>query len=523
MTARQVALLLCLAYTGRTAIAQTIDLQGAALDGATGAPLAGVLLTFKGEYAAQGEHSATSDSQGAFRMPRVPLGRYVVEAERDGYLPAPEWKQSYLTVTATGPDRPLTVKLAREAAVSGIVVDEDGAPVPSAEVVLADLRAQGGSMMARTVRANTTDAAGRFRLDKITPGKYFLHAAEDRFLATWFPGTVDALAAAPVIVFAGADVSGLRIKMRRGALHTVSGKVEGASPGVAWSVFILAAADPSSMQPLFMPNGPVHAPGSRLRNDGTFSVSGVAPGPAIVWVKKPDDAQPLATASVLVGNDDVGNVRIFVPPPVTFAGKIVYADGREWKHKGYQFSLAGMMLGGIRTPVDVGEDGSFTAQGLTAGTYRVLTGSDSEFVVRIELGPKVVEGSRLELTPPGSEQVVIALSVYGASLDGSVEGSFTPDSPAHGVVSIIEKPGSALELTSLRVAPVLPAGTFLLRKMPPGDYLVCGWSEDSEPAEIMTNPRYREKLEQACTSVKLKVGEHGQVRVRQLRAAEIER
>ena len=515
------ALGLALVSAGRLAGAETVDLHGTVSDQTTGAPISGATVIFKGEYLAQGEHSATSDRNGAFQIPRVPAGRYLVESNLEGYLLADEWR-GYVTVTAGGADRPLTVKLARETTVSGLVVDEDGAPVSDVEVVLADVRAEAGNVMARSIRS-VAAPNGRFQFDKITPGRYFLHARSDGFLATWFPGTSDVLAAAPVTVTAGADLAGLRIKMRRGVLHTVSGKVEGVRAERSLTVYILTAADPASTQPVFVPNGPVRAPGSHLNEDGTFAVPGVAEGPAIVWIKRPTDPGPVATTSILVGGADVDNVRVFVPPPVSFAGRLVYADGRKWKHRGYQFSLASLGLGGIRKPVDVADDGTFEAHGLTEGTYRLLIGNDSEFVAKVDFAERSIEGSRFDLSAPGSERVVVTLSGEGAALEGLLEGTFTADSPAHGLVSVIQKPASPLELTTERSAPVLPDGSFLLEKLAPGEYRVCAWREDAEPRGIMTHPRYQEKLEHACSTVTLKAGEHGQVKSRQVSAAEIER
>jgi hypothetical protein len=177
----------------------------------------------------------------------------------------------------------------------------------------------------------------------------------------------------------------------------------------------------------------------------------------------------------------------------------------------------------MKSPVDVAGDGTFEARGLAAGTYRLIIGNDIEFVSRIELGSKFIEGSRFELPSPGSDQVVVTLSKDGATLDGSVEGTFTPDSPAHGVVGIIQRPATVLELTTLRFVPVLPTGSFKFGKLEPGDYRVCGWLEDAQPAGIMTNPRYQEKLDRACASVKVKLKEPGQVKVHQLTFSEIER
>src|SRR6185295_7133341 len=130
------------------------------------------------------------------------------------------------------------VKMVPSSIISGVTEDEEGKPVGGISVELIDpitqriLRAVGG-----------TD--GSFRIGPVIPGSYVLRGTvnviktpQDRqrprldfpaapYGLTYYPSTTDAESSAQIAVYAGVDVPGLRLRMRKATYFNISGKVVG--------------------------------------------------------------------------------------------------------------------------------------------------------------------------------------------------------------------------------------------------------------------------------------------------------
>ncbi|MBI4521035.1 MAG: carboxypeptidase-like regulatory domain-containing protein, partial [Gemmatimonadetes bacterium] len=78
----------------------SVTLTGVVLDASTGAGLSWASLGLRGE-----RNRAAADARGAFRLPRVRTGSYLLLAERLGY------KSLYVPVRVTAPPRPIRIQL----------------------------------------------------------------------------------------------------------------------------------------------------------------------------------------------------------------------------------------------------------------------------------------------------------------------------------------------------------------------------------------------------------------------------
>lgn len=115
---------------------------------------------------------AESDAGGELVLADlVPGAETAVLFHREGFLP------ELLTGLHVPGERPLTVTLRRAAAVSGRVVDEDGAPVAAADVSLWPHEPPPGTvdpveLEGEDERHTTSDEDGRFAFAVVTPGVY---------------------------------------------------------------------------------------------------------------------------------------------------------------------------------------------------------------------------------------------------------------------------------------------------------------------------------------------------------------
>jgi len=145
------------------------DLSGVVLDATSGTPVLSATVTL-----VDGARRALSDSVGAFRIPGVAPGPWLLEVQALGY------ERLLLPVTAAAAMEALEVHLqpspialegidvtgrVRDAALSGVVLDEaTGEGIPFAALWLRD------------ERRFASDERGAFRLPSVPPGSYLLLA-----------------------------------------------------------------------------------------------------------------------------------------------------------------------------------------------------------------------------------------------------------------------------------------------------------------------------------------------------------
>lgn len=167
------------------AIVSPATFEGHVRSAGTGAPIAGAELTFSRGEAAE---LVRAGPDGAFRFTsRIPGRWLLATVAAPGYFPfAPEWGFSPLQFDALPGEavRGVDVFLAPALELDGAVVDEDGAPVPDAEIALLG---GGGRALILIPDRFVADASGRFRaaapqgsvLEARKPGHYPGYAVVD--------------------------------------------------------------------------------------------------------------------------------------------------------------------------------------------------------------------------------------------------------------------------------------------------------------------------------------------------------
>lgn len=151
-----------------------VVLEGTITEVATGRPIAGTIRLQRVEPRETGGYrypdlaETTADDRGHWSLTHAPAAWVRVVAEAEGYAPRvvgygqfddqPRW-HSYDAV------------LARPAAVTGRVTDEDGAPLIDVNVRLDNVQAKSGGRYESPIEPEArTDADGRFRVDGVPAG-----------------------------------------------------------------------------------------------------------------------------------------------------------------------------------------------------------------------------------------------------------------------------------------------------------------------------------------------------------------
>ena len=163
------------------------SLSGKAIDRESSAPLpeARVIVRWLGPQVgansfAQTQYGRvlTTDSDGAFVVPKVPYGNYVVEVSQSGYADGDAFiagpSRRTMQVTDAKPAAAETFPLSRLGTLEGVVVDDSGQPQPDHAVMLYRRRVEGVSLAAPEAARALTDDNGRFRFTHVPPARYIV-------------------------------------------------------------------------------------------------------------------------------------------------------------------------------------------------------------------------------------------------------------------------------------------------------------------------------------------------------------
>ena len=182
-----------------------------------------------------GDYTAVSGPDGGFRIEGIVPGRYHLFAERTGMLEVDKHRARadgrVLTLGAGQELKDLRIRLQAAAVVRGRVTDEDGDPLPNAQVTVLRQTYVSGRSRWEQAGAERTNDLGEYRVAGMSAGSYYVSvspppdfkslieaagvaAADARntgapekpatsYQTTYYPGTADRGQASPVELHAG--------------------------------------------------------------------------------------------------------------------------------------------------------------------------------------------------------------------------------------------------------------------------------------------------------------------------------
>jgi hypothetical protein len=326
-------------------------IRGRVIDASSGAPLRKASVRIFGPELRE-NRSAITDLEGRYEFTDLPAGQFNLNVTKAGYVdlgygqstPGEVGKQ--LKVGDKQIVEKIDFTLPRGAVITGRVLDEFGEPV--ADVQVSALRNQFTASGPRPVNASrfaSTNDIGEFRLFGIPPGQYLLSASyrgqmmsvgpttgdSSGYAVTYYPGTANLADAQKLTIGLGGSVSDVTLMLVPTRTARVSGTVfDGQGRPVKQGSVMLMARSPS--------NGMMPGGGGMIRPDGTFTITGVAPGEYILRGNLPGPPQPgtpmeMATASVTVNGVDITDLRVEPSKPITISGHVVLdpAAARSFK------------------------------------------------------------------------------------------------------------------------------------------------------------------------------------------------
>lgn len=509
-------------------------IEGIVVNEVSKAPLRGVAIDLRrsrgsgtvrdGENA---DYSAVTDSSGSFRIENIEPGEYFLDHYKTGYINS----RTAFGISAHSLKlgegellKNLHYALVPQAIVTGRVVDDEGERVQGASVMLVHPSYWHGSVRMMPAGQAQTNDHGEYRIVNVQPGHYYLqadiqgplgssgHLAPSRaagaprvsFVSTYYPNAPDASQAIRIEAQAGLELSGQDITLRKEKVVKVSGRVLDVDGSPAKRVFVTFVAENG-----FLPySNRAYVADER----GNFSVNNVRPGQYIAMANKmhSQDHQ-VAHANVIVGDADVKDVVLQMPPPLDVKG-VVVLEGPEGKsfdfsHLAIYVTPAGSSpFGAARTQVN--SNGTFTLSPLSPGRYilGMDTGGHEGYVQSVQVDGQDVYGKALDAAAFVAGDLHVVVRLDSAKVVGTVEIAEEQKAHLRSPAIVLVPAESRLRNEGQFVTQQLDQmNSFELTNVRPGDYLAFAFEEYEYSA--LGDPEVFSAVEGSATKISLSRGE----------------
>jgi protocatechuate 3,4-dioxygenase beta subunit len=235
------------------------QLEGRVVDSVTGEPIPHASVTLIGARTIGAQERAatqlvmrpvTVNDQGNF-SDTVSPGTYRAVAARNGYVSMPGPSQS---VTLAADEKgAIVIKLVPQAGIAGKITGVDGKPMAKVFVEALRWRLHDNRRVLMPMVKTTTDDAGQYHFDNLTPADYVVmaqiaapanpdvrvhNATGQAYAATYYPGVTDPAAAQSLPAMPGVTRDATDLRLLKVPVVRITGKIIGAietedSPNIA--------------------------------------------------------------------------------------------------------------------------------------------------------------------------------------------------------------------------------------------------------------------------------------------------
>ncbi len=483
-------------------------LAGTVLSEANGRPLSRVSVYLKSYSGETASLSVEADEKGHFAISGIVPGRYVLYAQRDGYLRGTVARAADARLPAviyldegqslTGVEIPLK----RWSVIAGRIRFNDAEPTASALVQVYQDSFARGRRGYRLVASTRTDDRGEYRIAGISPGAYYVAASynrpvpvdfeerelvdasghrvpEYRYTTTFYPGAVKLAAAAKLTIRLGEEAEGVDIFLERARVIRIRGRALNGLNG----------------QKLPLPNLTLR----RLSSDGRASISsslnakpyydgfeirGVPEGSYLLTADSVEEGKHLyARLPLMVTDANIDQLELLLQPEREWRGRVSTTDS-NLNLRSLRVRLEPRSDVNPMVLSDVDSKGGFTMRVVPGESYDafVVNGPDELYIKSTRVGntPVSVEGiSGNQASSSASLDLEVGLNSGG--LAGRVWSSDLM--PASGMtVTAVPDPAEGrpqLYRTSYSDA----YGYFQIRGLAPGRYTAFVYA-DEPPCEL---------------------------------------
>lgn len=508
-------------------------------------PLKKALIELIAESQTDGaNYTALTAVDGGFRIENIAPGRYRLFVEHTGYQETDKHHRRaegrVLTLSAGQELKDLVIRLQAAAVVEGRITDEDGDPMPEAQVAVLRQTFVAGHTHWEQSGAERTNDLGEYRIAGLAAGNYFVsvtpppdfrsliettgnapaakpsNVAADKpapsaYQTTYYPGTRDRSQAASIQLHAGDDFP-VNFSLAPSPSLTIRGSVVNLPPGTTATIML------QSRDFNLVLNG------AEMHKDGSFEIRDVSPGAYTILATVENSAAPMMARQSLQIAESVEGIRLAPQTGGTIHGRVrMEASGKARPDANEIFLLlrsldsdgddeATVTMGeGFSTLAHVNPDGSFEWKNVPAGHYSVqisdATAMPDWFLKSVVAGGRDAADFGFSVSG-GTTALDLVVSANGAVADGAVTNK-KDEAVADAIVVAVPETRFRSHPDQYRKAVTDQSGHFTLRGLPPGEYALFAW--ESVDGEAYYNPEFLKSYEGQGKALHVNEGERASV------------
>jgi len=502
-------------------------------------PVKKALIELIAENQAEGgNYTVTTGPNGTFRIENILPGRYHLFAERSGFL---ETDKSHgrsdgrvLTLTTGQLLKDLHIRLQAAAVVRGRVTDEDGDPMPNAEVSVLRQSFVSGRNHWEQAGVERTNDLGEYRIANLPPGNVYVsvvpppdfknlieqggvaggdarNAAGEKpatsYQTTYYPGTTDRGQAAPIQLHAGDDFP-IDFAMIPSPSLSIRGMVVNLPPRTSASIMLQSRDFGLVLS------------GAEMHKDGSFVIRNVSPGNYTILATVDGAPVPMTARQALQVASNVDGLRLAPQPGATVRGRLRLEGGEgPGAFDPDRIFLAlqpvdgepeGMVTVGesFSNLTHVAADGTFQWVDVPAGNYYVQMAGDNSAGEAWYLKSVLAGGRNINDSGISINGGLVALDLVASANGGLVEGAVTDhkgEPIPNAVVVAVPEARMRDRVDRYRKTVSDQSGHFSLRGLRPGQYTLLAW--ESVDGEAYYNSEFLKAYEERGSELRVGEGE----------------
>jgi len=464
-------------------------------------------------------HPAATDEQGRFVFENLKPGSYRLEGEHAGFIQsllADATGTPVILRLAAGETADVTLKLTPQAAISGRVLDSDGNAWVHANLEVYRSVFSRGKRGLQTKGGGEIDDQGHFRVAGLPAGTYYVKAhpsaewerahrsaSESHLQSAWYPDSLDAEGSTPIVLSPGQDLSGIEIRLRRGATYRIRGTVSGLDSvpnpsGRARSVWASSTSGPGG-----------NAYSGYLSPSGSFEIQGVASGEYDVGLAQGMPPVGLGHVKVRIDDRDADDVSIEAARVQPLKGALRFQENEGGPISGLLIGFISLDSQDRSRQTYTRADGSFDFQLVLPGRYRVIANGgfigQRYYLKLVRIEDRESRGSIVSLTEADSS-IEVVLSAEGGRVAVNMKQEDTAALASAGKVVLIPDIDSAEErgygtLTAVRDQ----NGGFSIENIAPGAYRLLAF--ENVPDEAWVDPEFWKEIRSKGAELSISEGE----------------